>query len=235
MRNSLLLTVAAVALLAGPGLATAQKNEKNEAQAPAQQQIAPAEKMAPPTKAAPVNGPLTKAPEAKSQTTGHVAPNMAPAADKAKAEHAATTDDVKNAQAPALPAAKNADSVIKGNADVKESEGKSDAKPSAVQASGQKNQTTSQSAAPRATANLSVEQRTNIRAAIKQQNVPRATNVNFSILIGTHVPRTLHFYPLPTRVVEFYPVWRGYEYILVGDEILVIDPRTLEIVAVLQA
>ena len=38
-------------------------------------------------------------------------------------------------------------------------------------------------------------------------------------------------------VLEAYNhrLWRGYDYILVGDEIVVIDPRTHEIVAILDA
>jgi hypothetical protein len=37
------------------------------------------------------------------------------------------------------------------------------------------------------------------------------------------------------EVIVVYPEWRGYDYILVGNEILVIDPRTHEIVAILEA
>jgi Protein of unknown function (DUF1236) len=36
-------------------------------------------------------------------------------------------------------------------------------------------------------------------------------------------------------VFVIYPEWRGYNYILVGDQILVIDPRTHQIVAILDA
>jgi hypothetical protein len=61
------------------------------------------------------------------------------------------------------------------------------------------------------------------------------TNVNFSISVGTRVPRSVHLYPLPVTVVEYYPAWRGYEFILVGDEIVIINPRTFEIVAVIEA
>jgi hypothetical protein len=32
-----------------------------------------------------------------------------------------------------------------------------------------------------------------------------------------------------------YPEWRGDDYIMVGDEIVVIDPRTHEIVGILEA
>jgi hypothetical protein len=49
------------------------------------------------------------------------------------------------------------------------------------------------------------------------------------------VPESVHFYPLPVEVIAIYPEWRGYDYILVGSEILVIDPRTHEIVAILEA
>jgi hypothetical protein len=43
------------------------------------------------------------------------------------------------------------------------------------------------------------------------------------------------FHPLPAEVVTIYPGWRGYEFFLVGNDIVVVNPRTLEIVAVLDA
>jgi hypothetical protein len=35
--------------------------------------------------------------------------------------------------------------------------------------------------------------------------------------------------------IEFAPQYRGYEYVQVGDEILIVDPRTHRIVAVIAA
>jgi Protein of unknown function (DUF1236) len=61
------------------------------------------------------------------------------------------------------------------------------------------------------------------------------TNVNFSISVGTRVPRDVSFHPLPTEVVTIYPEWRGYNFVLVGGQIVVIDPATFEIVAVIDA
>jgi len=49
------------------------------------------------------------------------------------------------------------------------------------------------------------------------------------------VPREVSFHPLPAEIVTIYPEWRGYEFFLVRDQIIVVDPRTLEIVAVLEA
>ncbi len=84
-------------------------------------------------------------------------------------------------------------------------------------------------------AKLSSEQRTKITTVIKGQNVRPVTNVNFSISVGTRVPRDVSFHPLPAEVVTIYPGWRGYNFILVGDQIVVIDPGSFEIVAVIDA
>ncbi len=35
--------------------------------------------------------------------------------------------------------------------------------------------------------------------------------------------------------MTIYPDWQGYEYFLVNDQIIVVNPRTLQIVAVLDA
>jgi len=100
-------------------------------------------------------------------------------------------------------------------------------------AAGQTTTTTGQAGAA---GKLSTEQRTQITTVIKEQRVAPVTKVNFSIAVGTKVPRSgLTFHPLPARVMTIYPEWRGYEFILVNDQILVINPRTLEIVAILEA
>jgi len=93
-------------------------------------------------------------------------------------------------------------------------------------------QTTGQAGAA---AKLSTEQRTKITSVIREQHVQPLTSVNFSISVGTRVPRDVRFYPLPREVVTIYPEWRGYEFILVNNQIIVIDPRTFEIVAILEA
>lgn len=87
-----------------------------------------------------------------------------------------------------------------------------------------------------ASAKLSTEQRTQITSVIREQHVAPVTNVDFAISVGTRVPRErVHLLPLPGKVVTIYPQWRGYEFFLVRDEIVVVDPRTLEIVDVIPA
>jgi hypothetical protein len=96
-----------------------------------------------------------------------------------------------------------------------------------------KSQTTTGQAA--AGAKLSGEQRTKITTVIRGEHVQPLTHANFSISVGTRVPRDVSFRPLPTEVVTIYPEWRGYEFVLVNEQIVVVDPRTLEIVAVIDA
>jgi hypothetical protein len=82
---------------------------------------------------------------------------------------------------------------------------------------------------------LTTEQRTRITTVIRDQHIAPVSNVNFAVSIGTRVPRDVGFHPLPAEIVTIYPEWRGYEFFLVRNEIVVVDPRTLEIVAVLEA
>lgn len=83
---------------------------------------------------------------------------------------------------------------------------------------------------------LSTEQRTRITSVIRDQHVASVNNVNFAIEVGGRVPRQgVAFHPLPAEVVTIYPQWRDYEFIMVHDRIVVVDPATLEIVAVLDA
>jgi len=70
---------------------------------------------------------------------------------------------------------------------------------------------------------------------VNERSAPRAGNVNFDVRVGTRIPRTVRFVPLPLRIIELEPTWRGYDYFLVGAEIIIVDPRTLEIVAVIEA
>jgi hypothetical protein len=97
-----------------------------------------------------------------------------------------------------------------------------------------KSQTTTGQAG--AAAKLSTEQRTKITTVIRNEHVAPVNNVDFDISIGTRVPRErVSLRPLPSEVVTVYPEWRGYQFILVRDQILVVDPATFEIVAVLPA
>jgi len=83
--------------------------------------------------------------------------------------------------------------------------------------------------------NLSAEQRTRIRTTVLAgNNVPRVNNVNFSISVGTVVPRHVRVVQVPAVLIEIYPQWRGQRYFVAQDEIIIIDRdyRIVSVVAV---
>jgi hypothetical protein len=87
-----------------------------------------------------------------------------------------------------------------------------------------------------ASVQLSQDQRTKIKDVIvRDRNVARVNSANFSVSVGARVPRDVHVSVLPPEVVTIVPEYRGFEYVLVGDQLLIIDPDTLEIVAILPA
>ena len=83
---------------------------------------------------------------------------------------------------------------------------------------------------------LSQDQRTRIQAVIGKEHAPRFSgSEHFDITVGARVPRDVHVAVLPEDIVSIVPEYRGFDYILVGDNILIVDPVTLEIVAVIPA
>lgn len=211
MRKMKLLSTVAMALLLGAGAASAQGMGKEPPErAPAAQQNAPAEKVA----------PSLKADERKSpQTTGQAAPDS-----KAPGKGDETTGQSPKSQSTDKPAAMDKDKSDKNGAASKSNQSTTE----------QNRSTTTGQGAAAGSAKLSSEQRTKISSIIKQRKV-ESTKLSVSVSVGTRVPASVHLYPLPVEVVAVYPAWRGYEYILVGDQIVVINPRSHEIVAIIEA
>lgn len=220
MRNTLLATAAIAALIGTTGVVSAQA-PGNAPNAPAASQPAPsAGQGAPSEKAAPMNRGDSpsgmKGGQAEMPREGGNAQRAQDnTKDNMKSKGAETTPDQKGGKAASDERSKDGMKADQKNA----AEGKAGTTPGQAGAG----------------AKLSGEQRTTIRTSITKQNIKPVTNINFSINVGTRVPRTVGFHPLPAEVVTIYPDWRGYEFFLVNDQIVVVNPRTLEIVAVLDA
>ena len=108
-------------------------------------------------------------------------------------------------------------------------------KPATVAQAPAKDSATKDETKAGAPAALSSEQHVKIRDGLRGEKTERLTNVQFSTTVGEMIPETVHLYALPVSIVEDAPQYRGYEYILVGDEILIVNPRTMRIVAVIEA
>jgi hypothetical protein len=267
-RNTLLMSAAAVALIAGVGLAFAQ--------APDTRQSAPAEKSSPAQ--APAGAATRKAPDAavepgqpNGKTMDRKGARGPSAQDNGKTgatpKDGTMSTDVNTGANRGVSSGANAEpntqersrtgtrqgtrqdtrqersrggdnAETRTNRDTRGSErtmdrtrdGQSGFRESGSRESGSRDQRRSDRSD-----NLSDDRRSTIRTIITRQNVRPMTNVDFALSIGTRVPRHAHFHSMPRELVAIHPGWRGFTYVLVGDQILVVNPRTQKIVAILDA
>jgi Protein of unknown function (DUF1236) len=228
MNKSRLLATVTASLLLGVGAVSAQSmKDQAPERAPSAQQQAPAEKVAPSMKAGERKTPETNGQSTKDTTPGEKSPGTT-----GQAPNNATPDNQRSG-APDKADTPKRRSDEKGGAGMNRTEDRSGPARSNQSTERERSTTTGQGAGS-GSAKLSTEQRTKITTVIKQQKV-QPTNLNVSVRVGTRIPDGVRFHPLPVQVIDVYPEWRGFNYILVGDQIVVIDPATHEIVAILDA
>lgn len=217
MRKAKLLSTVAAALLLTAGAASAQMTKETPERAPAAQQNAPAEKMA----------PSLKDQQKSPQTTGQATPDS-----KSTTGQAPKSDADQKTQGPARSMDKDSKpGAATGKSDANGAS-KTEQKAQSPSGTEQNRTTTGQGAA--GSAKLTTEQRTKISSVIKSQKV-ESVRLNVSVSVGTRIPADVRLHSLPQEVIVIYPEWRGYDYILVGDQIVIVNPRTHEIVAIVEA
>jgi Protein of unknown function (DUF1236) len=252
MTNRFMISVAAVALIAGTGFANAQGTGTSREGSPAGSTV---QQSTPPSSGSSAGQMSHESSEPKSGESTKPSSGMKATQSEQKSPTAGKNERAEDMQGQKSKSM-SSDNAKGGDKDMK-AEGRED-RSSKMNAEGRedrggnmkaedrngnmnaeskgaaetRSQTTGQAGAG---AKLSTEQRTKITTVIRDQHIAPVNNVNFAISIGTRVPREVSFHPLPAEVVTVYPEWRGYEFFLVRDQIIVVDPRTLEIVAVLEA
>jgi hypothetical protein len=232
MKRVMLMSVAAIALAAGSTVAMAQGKGK--------------EGGAGINAGGAANAPMNAPAGAAGGASGHIDESPAPGAPAAKRAQERIPEKQKSTQqAPAkgheAPQQQGQAAPHQQPAPTKQSQGEREksgtTRQSQSPATGGTKQGTAQSSGSRAmtTSNVSLttEQKTVIRSKVLTGSAPRVTNVHFDIKIGTVVPRTVRVAPVPVTLIEIEPKWRGYMYFVYADEIIIVEPRTLEIVAVL--
>lgn len=82
---------------------------------------------------------------------------------------------------------------------------------------------------------LSTQQRSQIRrTVINARGAPRVGHVDFDVRVGTEIPRDqIHIVPVPEALVQIDPGWRDFLYFVYEDEIVIVDPNDMRIVAIL--
>lgn len=84
---------------------------------------------------------------------------------------------------------------------------------------------------------LTDQQRTEIRSTvINGHGAPRVAHVDFDVTVGTVIPRgRIHVVAVPETLVRIEPAWRGFLYFVYEDEVVIVDPNDMKIVAVVAA
>jgi hypothetical protein len=251
MRKELLIATAVTALLAGTGFAGAQeKNQGHGGPAAAPHSAAPAPHAQaaprPQAQSAPRGqmGHQASTPTRNAPThMGQAQPNRMNTQERRGTNASAQTEKnrtQRNAQSERNRAQQNA----------QEERNRTERNTGAAQNErnrgnmGQENNrgTAQTEQSNRGRVSLSTEQRTKIRQTVLAQSgaprVSRADLGGIDLRVGVAIPRDrIHFrlVPLPQTIVEIEPAWEGFLYFLVGDEVVVVDPTTYDVVAVLPA
>jgi hypothetical protein len=79
---------------------------------------------------------------------------------------------------------------------------------------------------------LSDAQRQQIRHYFADKPAQRMQSVNFSVTIGAAVPQQLALQKLPAELSSAIGGYQGDDYLLVGDELVIVDPHARRIVAI---
>jgi Protein of unknown function (DUF1236) len=58
-------------------------------------------------------------------------------------------------------------------------------------------------------------------------------SADVQVRLGARVPRSVELYEMPTTIVEEVPTLRRYRYMVVNDEVVLVDPATSEVVEVI--
>jgi hypothetical protein len=231
--NVFLSTVAAAALALGCVAASAQTTEKGSGGAPsgameksapsgAMENSAPGEARTPQhgsgtvekSKPGPMNGPRAQGASPSDSREGK--PENKAAQGGATTQPGAGNSRMSSDGKPGADKAANDRSAQRGG---EANQGRNGAQ-------------TTVGAAPSSETKLTGEQRTQIREKVIATG-PKLTNVNFALNVGTVVPRDVRVVEVPTIIIDLHPEWRGYRYFVVNDRVVIVEPDSLRIIAIL--
>ena len=80
---------------------------------------------------------------------------------------------------------------------------------------------------------LTPAQRTTIYRTVTRARV-RAAEPGFAVRLGARVPQAVELSEIPTAVIEEVPTVRRYRYMVVNNEVVLVDPITSEVVEIIR-
>src|SRR5258705_3126589 len=251
MKERLLITTA-IGLMLGTGAFAQSPNDKSKTEPPRGRNARPIKFL--PTSPPPSSPSSDKSPTATSQST----PNTGDTSSQAQSNQGQSTNNTattpsnnagtapsqtqstqqpnapSQAQTNTAPPTNNQTQAAPTGSNTNTNAGTQPSTNTAAQPSNtQSNTAQSGSSNVSVSASLNETQRTRVTESIARLNVAPINNVNFSLSVGTAVPRDVRFQPLPAEVVEILPQYRGYNFFVVRDDIAIVEPSTYKIVDVL--
>jgi hypothetical protein len=230
MTNRFLISVAAAALIAGTGLANAQGMSRDRGDA--EHGAATMHRDSGSTGIKGTKSPGMKASESGMKAESH---QKMPSGKTAQDSKMDSRMGSKEEKSKSMSSEMKEDATRKDSMKAEGSRAKDNMKAESKSSMDRKSQTTTGNAATSATLAPPAEKRTQIVSVIRSARIQETTNVNFNISVGAVVPTRVHFHPLPARIVEIYPQWRGYEVILVSGRYIIVSPRTHKIVYIIES
>jgi hypothetical protein len=237
-KRLLLATGAAVAIATSAFAQSAPSTSNSSSNPPASQRQQDLTSTAAPSNSAQTTSPSsnnsaqTQAPASNNQNAAGQSTNSGTSTSQAPASGNAPSQAQTNS--PSNTQAQSANPPPAGNSQAQQSQTGSGSTNTAQQPNSQQNTAErSSSTNVNASVNINDQQRTRISQSVSRLNVQPLNSVNFSLSVGTAVPRDVRLQPLPAEVVEVVPQYRGYNFVLVKDKIVIVEPSSYNIVAVL--
>ena len=80
---------------------------------------------------------------------------------------------------------------------------------------------------------LSPAQKQTIYTSISNQKQKETAPPTFHAAIGVVVPSSIELQPLPKTIVELIPDLRDFEYAMVANQVLLVDPKNKQVIEII--
>lgn len=80
---------------------------------------------------------------------------------------------------------------------------------------------------------LSPDQKHTIYLSISNQQQKETAPLDFRAAVGAAVPASVNLQPLPKTIVDLIPQTKDYQYAMVANQVLLVEPKSKQVVEVI--
>jgi hypothetical protein len=80
---------------------------------------------------------------------------------------------------------------------------------------------------------LNADQKHTIYLSISNQKQKETAPLDFRAAVGATVPASIDLQPLPKTIVELIPQMKEYQYAMVANQVLLVNPKSKQVVEVI--